>query len=66
LIRAVCSWFVIDPPFARHAPRDRFEHRAGDASPADFNMNFVRRIVSFDDEALLSARDDLAAQGAMA
>jgi hypothetical protein len=29
-------------------------------------MNFARRIVSFDDEALLSAQDGLAAQGAMA
>jgi hypothetical protein len=29
-------------------------------------MNFARRIVSFDDEALLSGRDGLAAQGAIA
>jgi hypothetical protein len=66
LIRAVRCSCVIHPPFARHAARDRFEHRAGDTSPADFDMNFVRRIVRFDDEALPSARNGLAAQGAMA
>jgi hypothetical protein len=42
--------------------RDRFEHRARDASAADLDMNFARRIV--DDQALLSASNGLAAQGA--
>jgi hypothetical protein len=51
---------VIHPPFARHAPGDRREHLAGDASPADFDPNLARRIVSFDDEALFSARDRFA------
>jgi hypothetical protein len=40
---------VIGPPFDRRAPGDRRQHFSGDASPADFDMNFVRRIVSFDD-----------------
>jgi hypothetical protein len=66
LIRAVLCSCVIHPPFACHAAGDRFEHRAGDASPADLDVYFARRIVSFDDEALLSASDGLAAQGATA
>jgi hypothetical protein len=66
LIRAVRCSCVIHPPFARHAPGDRREHRAGDASSADFDANLARRIVSFDDEALFPARDGLAAQGAAA
>jgi hypothetical protein len=57
---------VIYPPFARHAPGDRRKHLAGDAFSADFNPNLAWRIVSFDDQALLPARDGLAAQGAMA
>jgi hypothetical protein len=63
LIRAVRCSCVIHPPFARHAAGDRFEHRGGDASSADFDVNLARRIVSFDDEALLPARDGLAAGG---
>jgi hypothetical protein len=51
---------------ARHAPGERFEHRGGDASSADFNTNLAWRIVLFDDEALLPATDGLAAQGATA
>jgi len=52
------------PPFARDAAGDRREHLAGDASSADFDANLARRIVGFDDEALLPALDRLAAQGA--
>jgi hypothetical protein len=46
LVRCSC---VIDPPFAHDAASDRFEHRSGDASPADFDMNLARPIVGFDD-----------------
>jgi hypothetical protein len=49
LIRSVRCSCVIHPPFACHAAGDRFEHGARDASPADLDMNFARRIVSFDD-----------------
>jgi hypothetical protein len=63
LIRAVRCSCVIDPSFTGHAPGDRREHLAGDARSADFNVNLARRIVSFDDEALLPSRDGLAAQG---
>jgi hypothetical protein len=57
---------VIHPPFVRHAASDRREHLAGYAFSADFNPNLARRIVGFDDQALFSARDGPAAQGAMA
>jgi hypothetical protein len=66
VIRAVRCSCVIRPTFAHYAPGDRLEHCAGDAPPADFNMNFARRIVRFDDEALFPARDGLAAQEAAA
>jgi hypothetical protein len=42
---------VIHPPFARHPPSERREHLAGDASSADFDMSFPRRLVDFDDQA---------------
>jgi hypothetical protein len=66
LIRSVRCSCVIRPPFARHAAGERCEYLAGDASPADLNTNLARWVVLFDDEALLSARDGLAAQGAAA
>jgi hypothetical protein len=52
---------VIHPPLASHAPDDRREHLPGDASSADLNTNLARRIVGFDDQALPSPRDGLAA-----
>jgi hypothetical protein len=57
---------VIHPPFARHAPGDSSKHVAGDARSADLNPNLARRIVGFDDQALLPARNGPAAQGATA
>jgi hypothetical protein len=66
VIFAILFSWVIRPPFACHAAGDRIEHRAGDASATDFNANLARRIVSFDDEALLPARAGFAAQGAAA
>jgi hypothetical protein len=35
------------------APCDCFEHRSGDAFPADFEVSLARRIVGFDDQAAL-------------
>jgi hypothetical protein len=46
---------------ASHAPGDRREHLPGDAFAADFDLNFARRLVGFDDQALPSPRDGLAA-----
>jgi hypothetical protein len=63
LIRSIRCVRVMYPPFARHAAGDRREHRAGNASSADFNTNLARRIVGFDAEALRSATNRLAAQG---
>jgi hypothetical protein len=63
-IRTARSSLVIDPPVARHAPGERLEHRGGHASSTDFDVNLVRRIASFDDEARLPARDGFATQGA--
>jgi hypothetical protein len=64
LIRSVRCSCVIRPPFGHHPAGDRFEHRDGRTSSTDFDMNLARRIVFFDDEALLPARDGLAAQWA--
>jgi hypothetical protein len=50
----------------RHAASDRREHLARNAFSADFDPNIAWRIVSFDDQALLPARDGPAAQGAAA
>jgi hypothetical protein len=66
MIRAVRCSCVIRPSFARHAPRDRLEHREAGAPPADFDVSFPRRLVDVDDQALLSAGDGLGAQGAAA